>query len=517
MSFDTDESNASQPVDMSTYLEAQDDHNFAWDDENRELSERWAQPVREVGLDFSRHKVFEHGKKEYLEPPAPFVRHGSDLGESGSTVVYRVRPPESTGYARTLALKVIVCKEERRHPGPDSEARRLALTEVRNMSKIRHPHIVVYVASFEDYCLLGDHGRRHTRGGIKRAAGREQIKKHILCIAMFPAATHNLHTFMNDVIQYPKEDAWKAMYMYTYFGCLAQAVSYLHKSTVRIRHKDIKPENIVIDDFGMPLLTDFGLSKHFETGKHSDGPTMKTVKYADPEATHETQRDVRSDVFSLGSVYLEMVTVLLGQPHSFAEESLRGDMVSEFTYADCPEDRLARYLDRLRQLGAELTARDSERHREIGPLLDTLQHIAAMMHEDPTNRPYAVDLFTLFRPLYDVFDDPGLCGHCEKQSLLHSGSTSPTTIQTRRSATMSSVASSTVGNGAAAAAAGSASASTSTAYPPPHRTLTGNSSSMGSIAARRSSLMSNAPRRSSTLGAISQAAQSPIEIEMSGT
>ena len=511
MSFDTDEGSASQPVSMSTFLEAQDDHNFAWDDENRELSELWVQPVREVGLDFSRHKVFKNATQQYIEPPAPFVRHGSDLGESGSTVVYRVKPPESTGYTRTLALKVIVCKEARRHPGPDSEARRLALTEGRNMSKIRHPHIVVYVASCEQYCYQGEHRQHNMRSGIKKAGRPRLINKHILCIAMYPAAVHNLHTFMNDLIEYPKEDAWKTKYMYNYFGCLAQAVSYLHKSTVRIRHKDIKPENIVIDDLGMPLLTDFGLSTHFETGKHSDGPTMKTVKYADPEATHETQRDVRSDVFSLGSVYLEMVTVLLGKLPSFAEDSLRGDMIGEFTYADCPEDRLAQYLDRLRQLGAELTVGDPERHREISPLLDTLQHIAAMMHEDPTHRPYAVDLFPLFRPLYDVFDEPGLCGHCERQSLLHSGSTSPTTIQTRRSATMSSTASSAAGN---AAAAGSASAST--AYPPPHRTLTG-SSSMGSVVARRSSVMGNTPRRSSTLGTISQAARSPTDVEMSGT
>ncbi len=80
----------------------------------------------------------------------------------------------------------------------------------------------------------------------------------------------------------------------------------------------------------MPVLTDFGLSKRFETGKHSENPTMKTIKYADPEATHETQRDVRSDVFSLGSVYLEMVTVLLGKKPSFAEGAPQeDDMVSE--------------------------------------------------------------------------------------------------------------------------------------------------------------------------------------------
>ncbi|KAH8897001.1 kinase-like protein [Thozetella sp. PMI_491] len=436
MSFETDGSNVSQPVSMPAYLEMRDDQHFKWDDTNRELSDPWTQPVLEAGLDPTRHKVFRHGDKEYLNPPAPFLRHGPDLGESGSTVVYRVRPPESTGYTRTLALKAIVCKEERRHPGPDSRARRLALTEVRNMSKIRHPHIVVYVASFEDYCIQAEQSRRHVRGGVKFVR-REQIKKHILCIAMYPAAAHNLHTFMNELIEFPVEDGWKAKYMYAYFGCLAQAVTYLHKSTVQIRHKDIKPENIVIDDFGMPVLTDFGLSKHFETGKHSEGPTLKTTKYADPEATHETQRDVRSDVFSLGSVYLELVTVLLGKKPSFAEQNLRDPTIGEFRYADCPE-KLADYLSLLRSIGEELVAQDFEKEQPIKALLDVLPHISSMMNEDHAKRPYANDLFPLFRPLYDVYEEPGLCEHCERESFLNSGSSSPTTIKTNRSSTMSS-------------------------------------------------------------------------------
>ena len=46
-----------------------------------------------------------------------------------------------------------------------------------------------------------------------------------------------------------------------YFVCLAQALSYIHCSDVR--HKDIKPENILIDSSGSVIVTDFGISRSF--------------------------------------------------------------------------------------------------------------------------------------------------------------------------------------------------------------------------------------------------------------
>jgi serine/threonine protein kinase len=48
-----------------------------------------------------------------------------------------------------------------------------------------------------------------------------------------------------------------------YFLCLCQAVAYLHSPEVRVRHKDIKPENIVIDLYGNVIITDFDLSTNF--------------------------------------------------------------------------------------------------------------------------------------------------------------------------------------------------------------------------------------------------------------
>jgi serine/threonine protein kinase len=250
---------------------------------------------------------------------------------------------------------------------------------------------------------------------------------------------------------------------------------------VRVRHKDIKPENIVIDDFGLPILTDFGLSKHFEAGKFSEGPTPKTVKYADPEAMHEGLRDERSDIFSLGCVFLEMATVLLGKPPQFAEEQLSaatlasdGHSISststsrdhgpspispEFKYSESLHN-LDAYLTTLHLVARDLIACDPTREPSAKAVLAVLPHIRRMMDESLERRPHAHTLYPWFRHLYDIYEIPGPCPNCEEErrtgkaipSRSGSSRSSPTVAMTR-SATVVGLA------GAAGAAGGSANGS----------------------------------------------------------
>jgi len=53
----------------------------------------------------------------------------------------------------------------------------------------------------------------------------------------------------------------KLQSLQNHFICLAQALDYIHGSDVR--HKDIKPENILIDSSGSVVITDFGISRSF--------------------------------------------------------------------------------------------------------------------------------------------------------------------------------------------------------------------------------------------------------------
>ena len=96
------------------------------------------------------------------------------------------------------------------------------------------------------------------------------------------------------------------------------------------------------------VLTDFGLSQHFETGHYSEeGPTAKTLKYADPEALSKTVRNDRSDIFSLGCVYLEMATVIIGSPQRYAETQLWGESNTYDSKYSEALDGLEDYLNKL--------------------------------------------------------------------------------------------------------------------------------------------------------------------------
>jgi serine/threonine protein kinase len=93
------------------------------------------------------------------------------------------------------------------------------------------------------------------------------------------------------------------------FGCLTSGLVYIHKHT--IRHKDIKPQNILIHD-GRVIYTDFGIS--FDADQQ-DTTTIGytnafTRRYCAPEVQDYTSRNRKSDVYSLGCVFLEMLDAL---------------------------------------------------------------------------------------------------------------------------------------------------------------------------------------------------------------
>lgn len=99
----------------------------------------------------------------------------------------------------------------------------------------------------------------------------------------------------------------------SYFGCLANAVGYLHSK--RIRHRDLKPENILVKDFKI-YIADFGSAFDWSDAVRdttTDANVPITARYMAPEVANRQSRSSASDMWSLGVVYLEMVTVLRGQ------------------------------------------------------------------------------------------------------------------------------------------------------------------------------------------------------------
>ncbi|MCJ1347690.1 hypothetical protein MMC31_005919, partial [Peltigera leucophlebia] len=124
------------------------------------------------------------------------------LGNSPTATVDRVC---SINCGIVMARKLINCKPKQRKV--------IARTEIKCLKGLRHPHIVAIVGAYLDGKSVG--------------------------ILLYPAAEQ----FMVDVLHVHGKA--QRCSLRRYFVCLAQAVSYLHD--LNIRHKDIKPTNILVD------------------------------------------------------------------------------------------------------------------------------------------------------------------------------------------------------------------------------------------------------------------------------
>ena len=128
-----------------------------------------------------------------------------------------------------------------------------------------------------------------------------------------PVADRNLKQYMNGG---PLTSTTEQEKFRTYFGCLAHTIRFLHDSSIETLHKDIKPENILLKD-GSLILTDFGTafdwSRTGQSMTRSNAGDHRTPRYQGPEVANSSEFHRSSDIWSLGVVFLEMVTLLRGK------------------------------------------------------------------------------------------------------------------------------------------------------------------------------------------------------------
>jgi len=99
---------------------------------------------------------------------------------------------------------------------------------------------------------------------------------------------------------------------------VCDAIGYAHR--LGMIHRDIKPANIMLDVHGQAILMDFGIVKMVDDNAHTaTGAVVGTAKYMSPEVIRAELPDNRSDIYSLGITFYEMLS---GQPPFNADSAM---------------------------------------------------------------------------------------------------------------------------------------------------------------------------------------------------
>jgi serine/threonine protein kinase len=188
------------------------------------------------------------------------------IGLGGFGAVYRAYQPN---VGREVAIKVIL-PQYANHP---DFIRRFEV-EAQVIARLEHPHIIPLYDYWRDhegaYLVM-----RYVRGGNLRSA--------------------------------LKEGSFTLEETSTLLDSVAGALAVAHRHGVI--HRDIKPDNILLDENGNAYLTDFGIAKDLDSNIHVTQADMVvgSPAYLSPEQVKTEAVTPQSDIYSLGIVLYEML------------------------------------------------------------------------------------------------------------------------------------------------------------------------------------------------------------------
>jgi eukaryotic-like serine/threonine-protein kinase len=189
------------------------------------------------------------------------------IGSGGMSTVYRALDET---LQRQVAIKLM-----NREVTSDSDQLERFRREARAVAQLSHPHIVGVIDAGED------EGRPYI---VFEYVEGETLKERIRRNGRLPIA---------EAVAYGIE--------------IARALGAAHAR--HIVHRDVKPQNVLIDEEGSAKVTDFGIARTLdEEGLTADGRVLGTTDYVSPEQALGQDVTGQSDLYSLGIVLYEMVT-----------------------------------------------------------------------------------------------------------------------------------------------------------------------------------------------------------------
>jgi serine/threonine protein kinase len=212
------------------------------------------------------------GKYRVLEP----------LGRGGMAQVYRAYHPQLDRYVAIKVLRSDLVEEEEFLARFHREARAVA--------RLRHPNIV-QVFDFD-------------------------VQDGIYYMVMEILEGDTLKARLNDY--HSRGEQMPLGEMVRILLDVLNGLAYAHSEGMT--HRDVKPANIMLTRRGQAVVTDFGIAQIVGGTRHTAaGVLMGTLNYISPEQGLEGKSDARSDIYSVGIVFYEM---LLGKPPFDADTPL---------------------------------------------------------------------------------------------------------------------------------------------------------------------------------------------------